>query len=120
MLGLATLIGLGVTGVMLYMFTTENLWQYAVLSAMGATPRMLLVMIFPQVGVSALLGAGFGLGLCAIAGRIAASLVGYPFRMMWFTPLLGTAGVLMVSVAAAALSALPVLKLQPAIVFAGR
>jgi putative ABC transport system permease protein len=35
MLGLATVIGLGVTGVMLYMFTTENLWQYAVLSAMG-------------------------------------------------------------------------------------
>jgi putative ABC transport system permease protein len=120
MLGLATLIGLGVTGVMLYMFTTENLWQYAVLSAMGATPRMLLAMIFAQVGVSALLGAGLGLGLCAIVGRTAVAIVGYPFRMMWFTPLLGTVAVVVVSVAAAALSTLPVLKLQPAIVFAGR
>ena len=120
MLGLATVIGLGVTGVMLYMFTTENLWQYAVLSAMGATPRMLLAMIFAQAAVCALLGAGLGLGLCAIVGRIAVTLVSYPFRMMWFTPLLGTAAVVVVSLFAAALSARPVLKLQPVIVFAGR
>jgi len=82
MLGLATVIGLGVTGVMLYVFTTENLWQYAVLSAMGATPRMLLTMIFAQVAACALLGAGIGLGLCAIVGLIAVTLVDYPFRMM--------------------------------------
>jgi putative ABC transport system permease protein len=120
MLGLATVIGLGVTGVMLYMFTTENLWQYAVLSAMGATPRLLLAMIFAQVSVCALLGAGLGLGLCAIVGRIAIALVGYPFRMMWFTPLLGTAAVVLVSVVAAAFSARPVLKLQPMVVFERR
>jgi len=120
MLGLATVIGLGVTGVMLYMFTTENLWQYAVLSAMGTTPRMLLTMIFAQVAVSALLGTGLGLGLCAIVGRLAVTLVGYPFHMMWFTPLLGTGAVVAVSIVAAALSARPVLKLQPVIVFAGR
>ncbi len=114
------MIGLGVTGVMVYMFTTENLWQYAVLSAVGAAPRMLLTMIFAQVAVCALLGAELGLGLCAFVGRIAMALVGYPFRIMWFTPLLGTAAVVLVSVVAAALSARPVLKLQPVIVFAGR
>jgi len=120
MLGLATVIGLGVTGVMLYMFTTENLWQYAVLSAMGATPRMLLTLIFAQAGACALLGAGLGLGLCAVVGQIAVALVGYPFRMMWFTPLLGVAAVVVVSILAGALSARPLLKLQPVIVFAGR
>lgn len=120
MLALATLIGLGVTGVLLYMFTTENLWQYAVLSAMGATPRVLLAMLFAQVAVCALLGTGFGLGLCAIVGRVAVALVGYPFRMMWFTPLLGSGAVMLVSVLAAALSARPVLNLQPVMVFAGR
>ncbi len=44
-----------------------------------------------------------------------------PFRMMWFTPLIGVAMVVMLSIAAAALSVRPVLiKLQPGVVFAGR
>jgi putative ABC transport system permease protein len=119
MLSLAMSVGLGVTGIMLYMFTTENLWQYAVLNAMGATPRVLLAMIFAQTGLCGLLGTGLGIGLCAIVVRIAAT-GGYPFRMMWFTPLLGGAIVVLVSVVAAALSARPVLKLEPMVVFARR
>jgi putative ABC transport system permease protein len=87
---------------------------------MGATPGILLTMIFAQAAVCALLGSGLGLGLCAIVGRIAVALVGYPFRMMWFTPLLGIVSVVVVSMVAAALSALPVLKMQPVLVFAGR
>ena len=39
MLTLAICVGFGVTGVMLYMFTAENLKQYAVLKAMGAAPQ---------------------------------------------------------------------------------
>lgn len=119
MLLLAMLVGFGVTGVMLYIFTYENMRQYAVLKAMGGTPRILLTMILAQAGVIALLGTGFGLGLCAVVGEVVTTM-SYPFRMMWFTPLLGCVGVLIVSVTAAAISARPVLKLQPAIVFAGR
>jgi hypothetical protein len=47
---------------MLYMFTYENLKQYAVLKAIGASERMLLAMIFVQASVSALLGAFIGIG----------------------------------------------------------
>ncbi len=119
MLTMAMSVGFGVTGVMLYMFTQENLWQYAVLSAMGTTPRALLSMIFAQAGLCALLGTGLGIGLCGIIGELA-EMAGYPFRIMWFTPLLGGAMVLIVSIVAAALSARPVLKLQPVVVFAGR
>jgi putative ABC transport system permease protein len=119
MIILAMSVGFGVTGVMLYMFTNENLSQYAVLSAMGATRKMLLLMIFAQAGLCALVGTGLGLGLCGIAGQLAER-GGYPFRVMWFTPLVGGAMVLVVSAVAAALSAWPVLKLQPALVFAGR
>lgn len=119
MLTLAMSVGFGLTGVMLYMFTYENLNQYAVLKAMGATSRLLLTMIFVQAGICALLGTGIGLGLCGLAGE-AVSMAGYPFRMMWFTPLFGTIGVLIVSLTAALISARPVLKLQPAVVFAGR
>jgi len=117
MLVLAAVIGLGVTGVMLYMFTSENLWQYAVLSAMGATPRMLLTMIFAQASVCALLGAGIGVGLCAVIGQLSAIAADYPFRMLWFAPLFGGIAIMLVSVIAATLSARPVLRLQPMAVF---
>ncbi len=120
MISIAMLVGFGVTGVMLYMFTTDSLKQYAVLKAMGANSRLLLTMIFVQSGLCALLGTGLGLGLCAIVGQIAIVEFDYPFRMMWFTPLLGGVMVLLVSVVAAAISARPVLKLEPGVVFAGR
>jgi putative ABC transport system permease protein len=120
MLSVAMSVGFGVTGIMLYMFTHENLKQYAVLKAMGATSKLLLGMIAVQTGLCALVGAGLGLGLCATLGRFVAETADFPFRMMWFTPLLGGGTVVLVSVAAAAISARPVLKLEPAIVFAGR
>jgi hypothetical protein len=104
----------------LNVFTTENLWQYAVLSAMGAEPRVLLVMIFAQAGLCAVLGTGMGIGLCAIVGQVSAIAANYPFRMMCFAPLVGGTAVVLVSIAAAVLSARPVLKLQPMVVFERR
>jgi putative ABC transport system permease protein len=120
MITIAMFVGFGVTGVMLYMFTREALKQYAVLKAMGATSRMLLSMIFVQTGLCALLGTGLGLGLCAIVGQIAIWEFDYPFRMMWFTPVVGALSVLLVSLVAAMISARPVLKLEPGVVFGGR
>jgi putative ABC transport system permease protein len=120
MLTLAMSVGFGVTGVMLYMFTNESLKQYAVLKAMGANSRLLLAMIFVQSGLCAMLGTGLGLGLCAIIGKIAIVEFDYPFRMMWFTPVFGGLMVMLVSVVAALISARPVLKLEPGMVFAGR
>ena len=116
---IAILVGFGVTGVLLYMFTSENLRQYAVLKAMGATPRLLLAMIFVQAGLCAIIGTGLGLGACAIAAQF---LTGsdYPFRMMWFTPVVSTLMAFIVSIASAAISARPALKLEPGMVFAGR
>ena len=120
MLSIATFVGFGVTGVMLYMFTTDSLKQYAVLKTMGASSRLLLTMILVQASLCALIGTGLGLGLCAIIGRIAVVEADYPFRVMWFTPVLGVLMVMLVSIVAAAISARPVLKLEPGIVFAGR
>ena len=119
MLILAMSVGFGVTGIMLYMFTVESLPQYAVLSAMGARRASLLAMVFTQAGVSALIGTGLGFGACAIAGQFA-QVAGYPFRLLWFTPILGGMMVLFVSLVAAGLSARPVLRLQPALVFSAR
>jgi putative ABC transport system permease protein len=120
MVSIAMLVGLGVTGVMLYLFTTDSLKQYAVLKAMGADARLLLTMVFVQAGLCALLGIGLGLGVCAIVGQIAIVEFDFPFRMMWFTPVFATVTVLLVSMVSAAISARPVLKLEPGVVFAGR
>ena len=120
MISIAMFVGFGVTGVMLYMVTREALKQYAVLKAMGANSRMLLSMIFVQTGLCALLGTGLGLGLCAVVGQIAIWEFDYPFRMMWFTPVVGALSVLLVSLVAAMISARPVLKLEPGVVFGGR
>jgi len=119
MLSIAMLVGFGVTGVMMFMFTTENLKYYAVLNAMGATTRMLLLMICVQAALCALLGTGLGLGLCALAGRIFVS-YDFPYRMMWFAPVVGGTAVVLVSIGAAAFSVRPLLKMQPASFLAGR
>lgn len=119
MLSMAILIGFGVTGVMLYIFTIESLGQYAVLKAMGAKARLILAMVFAQAALCGVLGAGIGLGLCTLSGYYVSS-IGYPFRMMWPAPVATLVLVLVVCVVAALLSVRPVLKLSPATVFAGR
>ncbi len=119
MLAIAILVGFGVTGVLLYMFTNENLRQYAVLKAMGATPRLLLTMVFVQGGLCAIIGTGLGIGACAMAAQLLSG-SDYPFRMMWFTPVIGGLMVLLVSIVSAAISARPIFRLETGIVFAGR
>lgn len=119
MLSIAMLVGFGVTGVMMFMFTTDNLKYYAVLSAMGATTRLLVTMILAQAALCALIGTGLGLGLCAIAGRLFI-IYDFPYRMMWFAPAVGGTAVVLVSVGAAVFSMRPLLRIQPASFLTGR
>jgi putative ABC transport system permease protein len=116
---LAMLVGFGVTGVMLYMFTYENIKQYAVLKAMGASNKQLTNMVFTQAFIGVVVGSGIGIGVCAILGQSIVS-VDFPFRIMWFAPLLGFLGVLIVSITAAMISVRPVLKMELGIVFSSR
>ncbi len=115
MVGLAMIVGFGATGILLYLFTYEALRQYALLKAIGASRRQLLTMIFVQAGTSAAIGSGLGIGACALTGKMIQLLgLGYPFRLVWFGPTLALAGVLLVSLTAALISALPVMRLEPA------
>ena len=119
MIILAMLVGFGVTGVMLYMFTYENLKQYAVLKAMGASNIQLTNMVFTQALIGVIIGSGIGIGMAGLIGE-AVSSSDFPFRMMWFAPVIGFLGVLIVSITAAVISVRPVLKLEPGVVFASR
>lgn len=116
LLSVAMLIGLGVTGVMLFLFTQDNLRYYAMLKAMGASGRQLVMMVLTQSGICGLLGTGIGIGLCATSKYLAEA-GGLPFRMMWPTPLAAGLVVGIVTLAAAGVSLWPVLKLEPAEVF---
>ena len=114
---LAMLVGFGVSGVMLYMFTQDHFKQYAILKAMGTTSAQLQKMIWSQVFVSAFIGSGMGVGVCTLFGALISG-VDFPYRLMWFAPLLGLFGVLIVSSVAGFISIQALKKLQPAIVFA--
>ena len=117
MLTIAVAIGFGFTAVMLYIFTAEHLRQYAMLTALGAPPAMLRRMVLAQAGTAGLIGTGIGIGLCAIGGVLAAS-AGLPYRMMWWA-LAGCALLnALACLGAALLSMRPVLRLEPARVFA--
>jgi len=119
MLAIAACVGLGGTGVLMFMFTADNARHYAVLAAMGADRWLLVRMVLAQASLCGLVGTGLGLGLCAFAVWWAAG-AGYPFRMMWFNPLVGAVAVLVVCLVAACVSLRPVLKLQPVDAFAPR
>ena len=116
MVVLAMLVGFGVTGVMLYMFTYENIKQYAVLKAMGASKKQLSDMVFTQAFVGVVVGSGIGIAVAALIGQAIAG-TDFPFRMMWFAPLFGFLGVLIVSITAAFISLRPILKMDSAVVF---
>jgi putative ABC transport system permease protein len=119
MLAIAACVGLGGTGVLLFMFTADNARHYAVLAAMGAARRLLVRMVLAQAGLCAILGTALGLGPCALVVRFAVR-AGYPVRLMWYNPLAGACAVLIVSLVAAGLSIRPLLRLQPADAFAAR
>ncbi len=115
MLTIALLVGFGVTGVMMFMFTLENLKYYALFNAMGASSSMLAKMIGIQALVAACLGSGLGFGLCALAGEFF-KMSNFPFRLMWFAPLFGGLAVILVSLMAAAICLRPMRSMQPATV----
>jgi len=113
MLSIAVLVGFGVTGVMMFLFTSENMKYYAVFAAMGANMRQSMGMILAQTGLCALVGTGLGLGVCILAGKVFTQ-AGFPFLLVWFAPIAGVVAVLLVSFAAAGLSAWLLSRMQPA------
>lgn len=119
MLAIAMLVGIAVTGVMMFMFTTENLRFYAVLKAMGTTTVQLVLAVLMQSVVAAAIGAGLGMGLCTVAGGCFAA-NDFPYRLVWFAPAVGAGAVVIISLVAAVGSLWPLLRMRPAPYLAGR
>lgn len=119
MLLVALLVGLGSTGMLLLLFTRDHLRHYAVLAVLGARRTTLLRMVAAQTGLCVLVGTALGVGACAVAGTFAQD-QGFPFRMMWFTPVAGAGLVVVTSFLASLFSFRPVLGVNVSSVFDGR
>ena len=115
MVSLGTIVGFAITGQLLYMFTHDNLRQYAALKAMGLPDRTLLVMVMVQALAVGLIGLGLGIGGSSLLGYITHG--GLPFRLLWVTPLAVGSMMLLICVFSAAISAVKVVRLEPGIVF---
>jgi putative ABC transport system permease protein len=109
-------VGVAIAGQTFYQFTLENLKHFGALKAMGAGTGTLLKMIVLQALLVGVVGYGLGVGTAAFFGFVTRD-TELSFVLPWWL-MIGTAGaVLVISVAASALSMIKVFRLEPAIVF---
>jgi putative ABC transport system permease protein len=115
---LGFIVGLVVSAAILYQFTLENIRNFAVLKAMGATTPVLVKMILLQASLAGLIGYGIGVGGAGLFGlmgrRPGAELAAeFPWQLM-----LGALVAMLVCVSLGSfLSLRRVIRLEPAIVF---
>ncbi|MFN0205599.1 MAG: ABC transporter permease [Planctomycetota bacterium] len=113
---LGFLVGIAIAGQVFYSFTLDNLKHFGALKAMGASNGKLLQMIFVQVFHVAAIGYGIGVGAASLFGYIFRG-TELAFRLPWQLLLITACAVLFISLGAAILSLLKVMKLEPAVVF---
>ena len=110
------IIGAAIAGQTFYNFTLDNIRQFGVLKAMGASNGTLLRMILLQAVFVGSIGYGIGVGLTALFGfamRHSILAFQFSFQLLIFSGL----GVSVICVFAALISIIKVMRLEPAIVF---
>jgi putative ABC transport system permease protein len=113
---LGFLVGVAIAGQAFYTFTIENLAQFGMLKAMGASDPRLIGMILLQAGVVGGTGYGLGVGLAALFGELTRGQTKLVFFMPWQVLLITALAVLLVTMGASLLSIRRVLRLEPAMV----
>jgi putative ABC transport system permease protein len=120
-IGMGVLIGVAIVGQTFYLFSVENLKQFAALKAIGVSNRRILAMILTQASFVAVIGYCLGIGVASLFFAIVHPGTG-GMRGMFMSPaiFLGTGlFVFVVTLAACLLSVRRVLVVDPAIVFRG-
>jgi putative ABC transport system permease protein len=115
---LGFVIGVLVSGQMLYNFILENQRAFAAMKAMGASNMLLLRMVFAQVLFAAFIGYGLGVGVTAAVGTLLQDSK-LAFHMGWQVPVFGGIAIVVCCLLAAFISIQRVLRLEPAVVFKG-
>ncbi|MBL1264740.1 ABC transporter permease [Methylomicrobium sp. RS1] len=115
---LGFIVGAAIAGQTFYNFTLENLRQFGVLKAMGASNGVLLRMILLQALLVGSIGYGLGVGLTALFGFTMRNTI-LAFKFPWQLLVFSGAGITLICMFAALLSIRKVIKLEPAVVFKG-
>jgi putative ABC transport system permease protein len=117
---LGFIVGTVIAALMFYLFTIENLKQFAALKAMGAANSTMLTMILLQALLVSVIGFGLGIGVSSIFGTFAAK---YNLRLAYYMPVevfVGTAvAVVVISMISSVLSMVRVTVVDPTVVFQG-
>lgn len=113
---LGFIVGTAIAGQTFYNFTLENIRQFGVLKAMGASNGSLLRMILLQAVLVGGIGYGLGVGVAALFGFLMRNTI-LAFKMPWQLLVFSGVGVSMICVLAAVISIMKVIRLEPAIVF---
>jgi len=114
---LGFLVGTAIASQTLYLFTVENLKQFATLKAMGASNGRIVVMILLQALVVGLVGYGIGVGLAACFGMWAGNIDRLAFYMPPQVLVVTAVAVLAMVSLSGLLCIRRVLVLEPAMVF---
>lgn len=116
MVGVAIVVGVSVSALLLYLFTAENARAYALLTAMGATRWVISLMVVIQSLVAGGVGYGLGVGASSLLGMVTPA-SSMPYRGVWWS--LATSGsvVVLICTAASLLSLRKVFSFEPAMVF---
>lgn len=117
-IALGFLIGVLVSGQLLYTFVLDNTRYYAAMKAMGATNTTLLRMILTQIALVGSIGYGLGTGIASLTGNLFGG-GALAFRITWEILAFGAAGIFVCCVLAGLISISRVLRLEPGIVFKG-
>ncbi len=113
---ISVVVGISITGLLLFMFTAENLRYYAVLTATGASNRMILAMVASQCAAVGFVGYGLGVGGSSLVGQFMLA-AGMPYRLLWPSLIITGFFVALVCILSGVLSARQVARLEPGMVF---
>lgn len=115
---LGLVIGTVIAGQTFYSFTLDNLRYFGMLKAMGASDGRLLRMLLLQALSAGAIGYGIGVGAAAAFGKLIGG-TALSFYLPWQLLVFSSGCVLLACMVPAALSALKVRRLEPAVVFKG-
>jgi putative ABC transport system permease protein len=115
---LGFIVGAAIAGQTFYSFTMENLRQFGVLKAMGASNWTVLRMILLQATLVGAIGYGLGVGLTSLFGWAMRNTI-LAFKFPWQLLVFSGLGVMLICIFAALISIRKVIALEPAVVFKG-
>ena len=116
--GLGFLVGVAIVGQTFFSFIVDNMRYLGILKAMGASNRLIFMMIILQTSLVGAIGCALGMGLASLTSVIAKNSE-LAFYMPWQVPVITALATALITLITTILSLRKVLQLEPAIVFRG-